>query len=767
MLKIGIKSLRLSWKTYLLLTTIQNVLGEEPILDQAPTALVRFTPQRIGGEIPDNNNGWLEEDLKEEPKEENEDMVNNEEDDAEVINPYEEVDPHNRPPPTSDEETNSATRDLLVGNSKVYVPGPVCCNLKSVHRGVKRLSKQMHERYMTEKKMAKKLRQDKLCMNGQEFDITALDLAVRGRIPNNLRFQEEPSIYTAPVPRADDPYVMVRDATIDTRGDKDVDTDAPWDTQPSEPHGSPPTIRAERERVRMEVARDGGPTGGPMAAPMARVCSFTGFMKCGPTQFHGTEGAVELVRWFEKMENTFEIKRFNELALLCSDDVPNEKKKVKLYIKGLPEIIKGETTSSRPATLNEAMCMAHALMEQKIQAKNERIVEGKEAKRAVYVRRKLIDEVETYKVKHMSSVMLSITKARTHLIDIKPVKLNLSYEVKLVDRKVVSTNSVLRGCTLNLLDRLFDIDFMPIELGLLPPRQVEFKIELISGAAPVVRVPYRLAPSELKELAPVLFVKKKDESFRMCIDYRELNKLTIKNRYPLLRIDDLFDQLQGGSHLKLVDTNNANESKAVLGFSWLLPKVNRVGIDTYLLSNSSIITAIMRASRLHHSRHSMGESVDRQSAGVKLGIANSLELIQETTIKIVQIKNRWLTARSRQKSYTDVRHKPMENEVGDMVMLKVSPWKGINCFGKCGKLSPWYIGPLEIIKRIGPVAYKLELPEKFHGIHNTLHVSNLKKCLANENLVISLEEIQLDKKLHFIEKPVEIMDREVKQLKQS
>ncbi|GKB58251.1 putative reverse transcriptase domain-containing protein [Tanacetum coccineum] len=143
------------------------------------------------------------------------------------------------------------------------------------------------------------------------------------------------------------------------------------------------------------------------------------------------------------------------------------------------------------------------------------------------------------------------------------------------------------------------------------------------------------------------------------------------------------------------------------------------------------------------------------------------EMVRETTEKIVQIKNRLLTARSRQKSYADVRRKPMEFQVGDMVLLKVSPWKGVIRFGKRGKLSPRYIGPFKIIERIGPVAYKLELPDKLHGIHNTFHVSNLKKCLADENLVIPLEEIQLDDKLHFIEEPVEIMDREVKQLKQS
>nr|GEW90779.1 retrotransposon protein, putative, Ty3-gypsy subclass [Tanacetum cinerariifolium] len=89
-----------------------------------------------------------------------------------------------------------------------------------------------------------------------------------------------------------------------------------------------------------------------------------------------------------------------------------------------------------------------------------------------------------------------------------------------------------------------------------------------------------------------------------------------------------------------------------------------------------------------------------------------------------------------QKSYADVRRKPTEFEVGDMVMLKVSPWKGVIHFGKRGKLSPRYIGPFEIIKRIGPVAYKLELPKKLRRIHNTFHVSNLNKCLVDENLVI-------------------------------
>ncbi|GKE80482.1 putative reverse transcriptase domain-containing protein [Tanacetum coccineum] len=143
------------------------------------------------------------------------------------------------------------------------------------------------------------------------------------------------------------------------------------------------------------------------------------------------------------------------------------------------------------------------------------------------------------------------------------------------------------------------------------------------------------------------------------------------------------------------------------------------------------------------------------------------EIVQEMTKKIIQIKQRMQAARDRKKSYVDLKRKHMEFQVGDRVMLKVLPWKGVVHFGKWGKLKPRYVGPFKVLEKVGAVAYKLELPQELSRVHITFHVSNLKKCYVDEPLAILLDGLHIDDKLHFVEELVENMDYEVKRLKQS
>ncbi|GJR37889.1 putative reverse transcriptase domain-containing protein [Tanacetum coccineum] len=146
------------------------------------------------------------------------------------------------------------------------------------------------------------------------------------------------------------------------------------------------------------------------------------------------------------------------------------------------------------------------------------------------------------------------------------------------------------------------------------------------------------------------------------------------------------------------------------------------------------------------------------------------KLVQETmrrfTFKIKKEKIRLKLMCDRSKIMLD-KEENLEFSVGEYVLLKVSPWKGVVHIGKKGKLAPRFVRPFEITKRIGSVAYRLRLSEELNGVHDTFHVSNLKKCLADPILQVHLDEIQVDAKLNFVEEPVEILEREFKKLKRS
>nr|GEU85391.1 hypothetical protein [Tanacetum cinerariifolium] len=268
--------------------------------------------------------------------------------------------------------------------------------------------------------------------------------------------------------------------------------------------------------------------------------------------------------------------------------------------------------------------------------------------------------------------------------------------------------------------------------GLPHARQVEFQIDLVPGAAPVARSPYRLAPVEMQELstqlqelsdkgfirpssstwgAPVLFVKKKDGSFRMKLTRQYLKEVVSKHEVPVSIISNRDGKFTSHFWKSL---NKALGTRLDISTAYH-PETDGQSDRTIQTLEDIIKAALFEVLYGHKCRSSIywAEVGDRQLTGPKI--------IHETIKKIVQIKSRIQAARDRQKSYADVRRKPLEFQVGD----------------------------------------------KLSRVHSTFHVSKLKKCMADEPLDIPLDEILVDDKLNFIEEPVEIMDREVKRLKQS
>nr|GEV06029.1 hypothetical protein [Tanacetum cinerariifolium] len=1098
-----------------------------------------------------------DEDLKEEEFKEDDMEVDIKEDDNEpkLKYPYEEVDPLNPLPPTSESELEDVIED-----SDGLLPGLMKRENNSLFGQMTSLSRRLcgHE-------MAHALVEKKRKANDEYYGKLILDLGneVRSSVKEGtytmeslvrrlsnaeetteckklkkeleearfsnifLRMQNERverDLYWTRV-RAHEFYqeMICRGFVFEERPNDAIDVPVEDEKSPSSelimpPKSAPLTQAAVCRMIKESVDA-------AIAAKQARQANVRNDASwSGPAI-----GAVELQRWFEKTESDFGISEcaegkkvneynivaytqsFNELALMCPRMVEPERVKVDVYIRGLSDNIKGEVTSSKPANLNEAVRVAHKLMEQKLQARDERILERKKRKSFVDIR-------------------------FTSMINIKPVKISASYEVELADGRVVSTNNILKGCTLNLVNHIFEIDLMPIELGtfdviigmdwlvkhdvvivcgenvvcipygnktlivesdkgmsrlkviscikarkyvergchlflahvtekklkekrledvlvirdipevfpddllgLPPSRQVEFQIDL--GAAPVARAPYRLAPSEIRELSVQLQellekgfiryhqlrIKEEDipiTAFRTWYGYFEFQVMPfgltdapvvfmdLMNRvckpyldkFVIVFIDDIWvyskDKEKHGKHLKIILellkkerlcakfskcdfwldlvqflghvinrngfhvnpakieaiknwvalmtptevrkffrlagyykrfiegfsliskplTNLTQKNKKyewgkeeeeafqtlkqklyrekVIAYASRYLKVHEENYTTHGLELGAVIFALrikplrVRALRMivhndlpkqilraqkealkmknvkaenlgrlikqifefrpygtrsdkmyqdlkllywwpnmkagiaayvskcltytkvkaEHQKpsgllqqpeippfyieileipsESIGDefgyeyrlapsngwskkkdyiNAGRYVACLKVGDSQltSPEFIREKTEKIVQIKNRLLTTRSRQKSYADRRFKPLEFEVGDMVLLKVSSWKGTVCFGKRKKLSPCYIGPFRILARVGPVAYTLELPEEFKGIHSTFHVLNLKKCLAEGDIVVLMDEIQLDDKLHVIEESVKIIDREVTRLKQS
>ncbi|GJU98017.1 hypothetical protein Tco_1327288 [Tanacetum coccineum] len=301
-----------------------------------------------------------------------------------------------------------------------------------------------------------------------------------------------------------------------------------------------------------------------------------------------------------------------------------------------------------------------------------------------------------------------------------------------------------------------------------------FRIDLVHGATPVAKSPYRLAPLEMQELSGQLQELEDKGYHQLRVHEDVIPKTIFRTRYGLFESTvmpfgltnapavfmDLMNQSKEEHevHLKLV-LESLRKEKLYAKFSkselWL-EEVHFLGHvvnhNIFMWRRSSVKDKILatpsETSKVKNALAEMLRDLDQQME--KRGrCCNSIgpEIVQETTDKVVSIKEKFKAVRDRQKSYAGNRRKPLEF--------------------KKGKLAPRYVEPFEILERIGLVAYRLRLPEELGSVHDTFHVSNLKKCLADANLHVPLDEIKIDKTLRFVDEPVEIIDHEIRNLKRS
>ncbi|GJZ83089.1 putative reverse transcriptase domain-containing protein [Tanacetum coccineum] len=542
------------------------------------------------------------------------------------------------------------------------------------------------------------------------------------------------------------------------------------------------------------------------------------------------------------------VRRFQELAVLCPNMIPNTKKLLEAFIGGLPQSIKGNVTASEPQTLKEAINIAQRLMDQC--RKTNINAQG----RAYMLRdRNAHQDLNVVTCmfllnQHLARVLFDsrvdksfISISLASMLNIPPITIDTFYDIEMANRNLVSTNTVIKGATLTSLNQPFEIDLILIKLssfdivigmdwlskyhakilcnekvvhipidgetliiqgdqsktrlnlisciktkryisrgcqvfiahvmekkldkkrledipvvrefpnvfpedllGLSLVHQVEFQINLIPRVAPVARAPYTLAPSEMQELfnqlqelanrgfirpstspwgALILFVKKKEGSFRMCSSV--YSKIDLRSGYHQLRVRDEDIPKTEFQVMPFGLTN------APAIFMDLINRVCKPYLDKFVIMFIDDILIYSRNKEEH---------------------TNNLRIILEL------FKKEKLYAKFSKCDFW-IRIVQFLGHLIDSQGLYIDP-------AKIKAIKNW-TSPTTPTEASILVAYKLELPEELSNVHNTFYISNLKKCLSDKSLVIPTKELNLDDKLNFVEEPVEIMDQEVKQLKQS
>nr|GEW71647.1 reverse transcriptase domain-containing protein [Tanacetum cinerariifolium] len=442
-----------------------------------------------------------------------------------------------------------------------------------------------------------------------------------------------------------------------------------------------------------------------------------------------------------------------------------------------------------------------------------------------------------------------VSTAFSSLIDITPTTLNYYYDVELADEKIIRINTIIRGCTLNLLNHPFNIDLMPVELGSF---DIIIGIDWLGNKTQLNIISctktqkYTLKGFHVF-LAHVTTKKTEEKS-----EGKRLEDVSIAREFPEVFPEDLLglsSTRQVEFHIDLIPGLFRHYRRFIEGFSKITKSMTKLtqkgvkfdwgdkeqatfqlikqkmcsapilalpegsedfvvycdashkGLGAILVQREKVIAYASCQFKIHEKNYTthdleLGSVVFALKIwrhylyGTKCTVfiyhKSLQQILDQKELKTRQ--RRWSLQKALGTTLAmSTAYHPENDEqskrtiqtledmlracvidfVRDRVMLKVSPWKGVVHFGKRRKLNPRYVGPFKVLEKVRSVAYKLELPQELSRVHSTFHVSNLKKCYSDEPLAIPLDGIHIDDKLHFVEEPVEIIDREVKWMKQS
>ncbi|GJR90777.1 reverse transcriptase domain-containing protein [Tanacetum coccineum] len=655
------------------------------------------------------------------------------------------------------------------------------------------------------------------------------------------------------------------------------------------------TAALEAQAATMASASNPNRNTGPTGTPVIKMGNYKEFISYQPFYFNGTEGAVGLIRWFERTESVFShsrcaeekkvtfatgtltddalswwnayaqpmgveqanqitwtelkrlltnkycprteirkmeeelynltvkgndlkpyVRRFQELTILCPNMVPNTEKLLEAFIGGLPRSIEGNVTASKPQTLEEAINIAQRLMDQV--TKHTPVQVSSDNKRKFDDRRTFNNNNNFRNNNNYRNTNINnrynnhqLQQNRRQEVVRAYVVLHLEtidtfYDIEMVDGNLVSTNTIIKGCTLTLLNQPFEIDLMPIKLGsfdvvigmdwlskyhakilcdekfvhipinsetliirvmekksdekrledipvvkefpdvfpenlpgLPPVRQVEFQIDLIPRAAPIARTPYRLAPSEMQDqglhVVPAKIKAVKNWTSPTTPTEKKKNYIWGEEQESAFQI--LKQKFYEAPILALPKGNY----DIVIYCDDSLQ-----GLGAVLMQREKVIAYASRKLKPHEENYTTHD--------LELG---AVVLIAEYVGKCLTCSR--VKAECQKPSGLLLSYQYQGSTIRSTLWSKVQ----ITCRANSSTLASCK----RSVKKLRQLAYKLELPEELSNVHNTLHVSNLKKCLSDESLIIPMKELQLNDKLNFVEEPVKIMDRKIAQLKQS